>query len=62
MKSDEFLEGFQEKRLIIHTPCGLPIELCECPNAELKYNWDTDTFHIRKPLDLGKFRFSKKEE
>lgn len=25
---------------IIHTPCGLPIELCECPDAELKHIGD----------------------
>jgi len=49
------------KQLIIHDPCGLPIEFCECPDAELKYDWDTDTFRIIKGgVDMSKLRFPDK--
>lgn len=29
--------------------CGLPIELCECPDAKVRYDWETDRFVIRQP-------------
>ena len=28
----------------IHTACGLPVELCTCPDAPIKYYSDTDMF------------------
>ena len=30
--------------LIIHEACGLPVELCECPGAQIIYNWEADEF------------------
>lgn len=30
--------------LVIHKKCGLPVELCECPDAPVKYDSDNDTF------------------
>ena len=33
---------------IIHNKCGLPIELCECEDAEIKYNWDKDCFEVKE--------------
>jgi len=29
---------------IIHDKCGLPVELCECPDAEVRYCPDHDRF------------------
>ena len=29
---------------IIHNKCGLPVELCECPDAAVIYDWETDMF------------------
>ncbi len=31
-------------KMIIHDKCGLPVELCECPDAPVKYNSKTDKF------------------
>lgn len=31
-------------QMIVHTPCGLPIELCECPDAKLRYDSELDAF------------------
>ena len=31
-------------KLIIHNDCGLPVELCECPNASVVYDWELDKF------------------
>ena len=33
-----------EPSLIIHNKCGLPVELCVCPDARVKYDGITDTF------------------
>lgn len=30
--------------LAIHNPCGLPVELCECKDAPVKYDWERDVF------------------
>lgn len=49
-KTHQFLKGFamQEDReiesLIIHNNCGLPVELCECADAQVKYDFKTDMF------------------
>ncbi len=37
---DEEAREDAEWAQIIHNPCGLPVELCECPNAEIKYVGD----------------------
>ena len=36
------------EELIIHNICGLPVELCECPDVEVKYDWDKDVFIDKK--------------
>ena len=38
----------EHDNLIVHDKCGLPVELCECPDAPVKYNWDTDMFEVRR--------------
>lgn len=32
------------KNLIIHDKCGLPVELCECPDAPVVYDSEKDIF------------------
>ena len=32
--------------LIVHNKCGLPVELCDCPDAEVRYDYDNDKFEI----------------
>lgn len=39
--------------LIIHTPCGLPVELCTCPNARVVYDWEKDAFVDRRDPNRG---------
>ena len=29
--------------------CGLPAELCECPNAEVGYDFERDVFFEKRP-------------
>ena len=36
------------KSLIIHNKCGLPVEFCECKDAEVKYNWETGMYEDTK--------------
>jgi len=31
-------------KLIIHDKCGLPVELCECSDAEVVYDPELDCF------------------
>jgi hypothetical protein len=40
-----------DEQLIIHDKCGLPVELCECPDAEVKYDYETDKFIDQKTED-----------
>jgi hypothetical protein len=43
--SDRAMESEDEiTELLIHTPCGLPVELCTCPDARLVYDWERDVF------------------
>ena len=37
-------EDREMESLIIHNSCGLPVELCECVDAQVKYNFETDMF------------------
>ena len=37
------------ENLIIHDKCGLPVELCKCEDAPVKYNSETDKFEYRQP-------------
>ena len=37
-------ENREIESLIIHNNCGLPVELCECVGAQVKYNFETDMF------------------
>ena len=41
------MENEEIKDLIIHDKCGLPVELCDCPDATVKYNWDKDVFEVK---------------
>ena len=34
----------RDMTLIIHKPCGLPVELCTCEDAVVRYDWDLDVF------------------
>ena len=50
-------EGGAEDKLIIHDKCGLPVEMCECSDAPVKYNSGTDRFEGQPPkdnIDAGK--------
>ena len=38
------MENARDK-LIIHDTCGLPVELCECPDATVRYDSDNDVFY-----------------
>jgi len=38
--------------LIIHNKCGLPVELCICPDAPVTYDWENDIF-IERGEDEG---------
>lgn len=33
-----------EDKIIIHNTCGLPVELCDCPDAPVKYDFESDIF------------------
>jgi len=33
--------------LIIHKECGLPVELCTCKDAPIRYDWNNDKFTER---------------
>ena len=44
MEEDDFTQ-------IIHNDCGLPVEFCECPDAKVKYNWETGMFESEDFLD-----------
>ena len=33
-----------EDKLIIHDKCGLPVELCTCPDARVVYDDELDAF------------------
>lgn len=35
------------KEQIIHNDCGLPVELCECENANIVYDWERDIFIVK---------------
>ena len=32
---------------IIHNKCGLPVELCECEDAEIVWNEDKKVFEVK---------------
>ncbi len=60
-----------DDKQIIHSRCGLPAELCDCPDAEIVYDWDRDTWimadvkpnkgHRMKPqLIKGAFKILQK--
>ncbi len=34
----------QINELLVHDKCGLPVELCTCPDARLVYDWENDVF------------------
>jgi hypothetical protein len=38
--------------LIIHDGCGLPVELCECPDAEVRYDPVMDMF-VEQTISKG---------
>jgi len=40
-----------EDKMIIHDGCGLPVELCECKDAPVRYNSETDTFDEKPPAE-----------
>jgi hypothetical protein len=40
-----------EDKMIIHDGCGLPVELCECKDAPVRYNSVTDTFDEKPPAE-----------
>ena len=39
---------------IIHNKCGLPVELCTCPDADVKYDWEKDIFIKQKENKNGR--------
>ena len=41
--------------IIIHKKCGLPVELCICSGAPVKYDWKKDKF-----IDRGKDETNKR--
>jgi len=52
--------------MIIHEDCGLPVEFCDCADAEVYYDWVNDTF-VRdmgydKLSDPGWIGYQKGEE
>jgi hypothetical protein len=43
----------QKWRIPYHTKCGLPVELCTCSDAAVKYDEKTGSFTVRiKPEDI----------
>jgi hypothetical protein len=34
--------------LIIHNKCGLPIEFCECEDAQVYYDWEIHRFIVKE--------------
>ena len=39
------------RELIIHDKCGLPVELCECPDAEVRYDKERGVFVVQNEGD-----------
>lgn len=35
-----------EIEMIYHSDCGMPVELCECEDAEVIYDWSDDIFRV----------------
>ncbi len=35
--------------LLIHEKCGLPVEVCDCPDSPVFYDWENDVFVDRCP-------------
>lgn len=38
--------------IIIHEDCGLPVELCECDNSPIFYDWENDVFIRNEDIKL----------
>ena len=38
-----------DSALIIHDGCGLPVELCECADAPVRYDFESDAFVEQEP-------------
>jgi len=45
---DDYHSGENINNLVMHNACGLPVELCICPDAPIVYDWETGTFIIKK--------------